>query len=131
MTLLVAPAYASILALIFFALSIRTLRVRRKAQVAVGDGGNIQLLRAMRAHANFAEYTPFALLLIAFMELEGLSHGLVHAHCLALLVGRCAHAFGVSQIKEDFRFRVVGMTLTLTTILSSSAFLIFQTLHAK
>ena len=131
MTLLVAPAYASILALIFFALSIRTLRVRRKAQVAVGDGGNIQLLRAMRAHANFAEYTPFALLLIAFMELEGLSHRLVHAHCLALLVGRCTHAFGVSQIKEDFRFRVVGMTLTLTTILSSSAFLIFQTLHAR
>jgi uncharacterized protein len=131
MTLLVVPAYASALALIFFVLSIRTLRVRRKAQVAVGDGGNIQLLRAMRAHANFAEYTPFALLLIAFMELEGLSLGLVHAHCLALLIGRCSHAFGVSQIKEDFRFRVVGMTLTLTTILSSSAFLIFQTLHAK
>lgn len=131
MTLLVVPGYASILAFIFFFLSIRTLRLRRKAQVAVGDGGNIQLLRAMRAHANFAEYTPIALLLITFMELEGLSHLLVHAHCVALLVGRCSHAFGVSQIREDFRFRVVGMTLTLTTILSSSAFLIFQTLYAK
>jgi hypothetical protein len=125
MKLLVAPGYAAILAILFFFLSVRTLRVRRQAQVAVGDGGNVRLLRAMRAHANFAEYTPIALLLIAFMELGGLSHVLVHVHCLALLAGRCSHAFGVSQIKEDFRFRVVGMTLTLAAILSSSVFLIF------
>jgi uncharacterized protein len=131
MTLSIVPAYASILAIIFVVLSVRTLSVRRKARVAVGDGGNIQLLRAARAHANFAEYTPFALLLITFMELKGVSHLLLHAHCAALLVGRCSHAFGVSQIQENFRFRVVGMALTLSTILSSSAFLIIQLLHGK
>jgi uncharacterized protein len=131
MTLSIVPVYASILAIIFVVLSVRTLRMRRKVRVAVGDGGNIQLLRAVRAHANFAEYTPFALLLITFMELKGVSHVLLHAHCAALLVGRCSHAFGVSQIQENFRFRVVGMALTLTTILSSSVFLIFQTLYGK
>ena len=73
MTLSITPVYAAIFAIIFVLLSVRTLRERRKARVAVGGGGNIQLLRAARAHANFAEYTPFALLLITFMELKGLS----------------------------------------------------------
>ena len=131
MTLSVVPIYASILAIIFVVLSVRTLRTRRKAQVAVGDGGNIELLRASRAHANFAEYTPFALLLITFMELTGVSHLLLHVHCLALLVGRCSHAIGVSRVDEDFRFRVVGMALTLPTILSASLFLIVLPLAGR
>ncbi|MEN9842262.1 MAG: hypothetical protein RLZZ612_91 [Pseudomonadota bacterium] len=33
-------------------------------RVAVGDGGHPELLRAMRVHANFAEYVPLSLGLI-------------------------------------------------------------------
>jgi uncharacterized membrane protein YecN with MAPEG domain len=131
MTLSVVPIYASILAIIFVVLSVRTLRKRRKTQVAVGDGGNVELLRASRVHANFAEYTPFALLLITLMELKDFPRLLLHVHCLALLVGRCSHAIGVSRIDEDFRFRVVGMALTLSTILSASAFLIVMPLLGR
>ena len=50
--------YSALLALLFCALSLRTLLLRRKLRVAVGDAGNLQLLRAMRVHANFAEYVP-------------------------------------------------------------------------
>ena len=131
MTLSVVPVYAAIFGLVFVVLSVRTLRVRRKAKVAVGDGGNIELLRASRAHANFAEYTPFALLLIAFMELKSFSYLLIHIHCLVLLVGRCSHAYGVSQTPENFRFRVVGMGLTLPTILSASLLLIVLPLFGR
>jgi uncharacterized membrane protein YecN with MAPEG domain len=35
---------------------------------------------------------------------------------LALLVGRCAHAWGVSRTPEDFRFRITGMMCTFTVI---------------
>lgn len=32
------------------------------------------------------------------------------------MIGRLSHAYGVSQLKEDFRFRITGMVLTFTVI---------------
>ena len=79
--------YAGILALFFVALSVRTLRTRRRNQIAVGDGGNSEMLRAMRVHGNFAEYAPLALLLIALVESNGAGANWVHALGTALVVG--------------------------------------------
>jgi uncharacterized protein len=112
--------YAALLALIFVALSVRTLGMRRALGIAIGDAGNEALLRAMRAHANFAEYVPFALLLIYLVEQTGTNAGFVQALCLSLLIGRISHAVGVSRVKERLAFRVVGMVLTLTPILSAA-----------
>ena len=112
----VTPVYATLLGLLFIALSLRTIRLRRRHQIAVGDGNNSELRRAMRVHANFAEYVPLALLLIFFVELNGASKWWVHALALALLGGRLAHAWGVSQTKENFRYRVSGMVLTFGVI---------------
>ena len=55
--LIIAP-YVAVLALIFVVLSVRTLSLRRKLGAGVGDGGSQKLVKAVRAHANFAEYTP-------------------------------------------------------------------------
>jgi uncharacterized membrane protein YecN with MAPEG domain len=112
----VTPVYATLLGLLFIALSVRTIRLRRKHQVAVGDGNNSELRRAMRVHANFAEYVPLALLLIFFVELDGTPKWWVHALAIALVCGRLAHAWGVSQTKENFRYRVSGMVLTFGVI---------------
>lgn len=60
--------YAALLALLFVALSIRTLLMRRRLGIAIGDAGNESMLRAMRVHSNFAEYVPLSLLLIYFVE---------------------------------------------------------------
>jgi uncharacterized membrane protein YecN with MAPEG domain len=62
--MLITPFYAAFLGLGFVTLSILTLRLRRKFKIALGDGGNKQLLRAIRVHSNFAEYVPLALILI-------------------------------------------------------------------
>lgn len=112
----VTPVYATLLGFLFIALSVRTIRLRRKHQVAVGDGNNSELRRAMRVHANFAEYVPLALLLIFFVELDGTPKWWVHALAFALVCGRFAHAWGVSQTKENFRYRVYGMVLTFSVI---------------
>ena len=112
----VTPVYATLLGLLFIALSVRTIRLRRKHQVAVGDGNNSELRRAMRVHANFADYVPLALLLIFFVELDGTLKWWVHALAIALVCGRLAHAWGVSQTKENFRYRVSGMVLTFGVI---------------
>lgn len=122
--------YAAILTLLFVTLSMRTIRLRRSLKIGIGDNGNKLLLRAMRAHSNFAEYVPISLILIALVEIQKANLIFVHALGLVLCLGRFIHAFGVSQEKEDFRFRVSGMVLTFVVLLSSSAFLIWNSATA-
>jgi uncharacterized membrane protein YecN with MAPEG domain len=50
------------LTLIFLWLSFRVIRYRRAERIPLGSGGNAALERAIRAHANFAENVPFAVL---------------------------------------------------------------------
>ena len=122
--LYVTPLYAASIALLFVALSIRTLRLRRRFQVAIGPGEEPLLIRAMRVHANFAEYAPIALLLMLFVELLTRNATLVHALGVLLLAGRALHAYGVSQVRENFRYRVSGMALTFTVIISAAVILL-------
>lgn len=124
----IVPIYAAVLAILFVILSIQTIRARRKFQIALGDAGNAQMLRAIGVHANFAEYTPLAILLLFFVEGRGATPFLVHALCLLLLLGRISHAYGVSQVKENFKFRVSGMVMTFAVILSTSAYLLFASI---
>jgi uncharacterized protein len=122
----IVPIYASILAVLFVLLSVRTLRLRRRLQIAIGDGQDPAMLRAMRVHANFAEYVPLALLLMYFVESSGAHPLLVHLLALCLVAGRISHAFGVSQIKENYGFRVSGMALTFTCLLIGAAYLLLR-----
>jgi hypothetical protein len=124
MTVHVVALYAALLALLFVGLSIRTLRLRRSLRIAVGDGGNPAMLRAMRVHSNFAEYVPLGLILLLLAEAGGTPAWLLHGLGACLLAGRCAHAYGVSRPTEDFRYRVFGMAMTFTTLLVSSACLL-------
>lgn len=116
--------YAALLALLYVVLSVRTLQLRRRLRIAIGDAGSTEMLRAMRVHSNFAEYVPLSLLLVYFTELSDAPSVLVHALGVCLLVGRLSHAFGVSQPKENFKFRVFGMALTFTALGVSSAYLL-------
>jgi len=115
--------YAALLAVIFVALSVRTLLLRRRLGIAIGDGDDAQMLRAMRAHANFAEYVPLSLLLFFFAEVAGASALSLHALGASLLAGRLSHAVGVSRVDERYAFRVMGMALTLGPLLLAAGFL--------
>jgi len=122
----IVPLYASMLALLFVVLSIRTVQVRRRLKIVIGDAGNHAMLRAMRVHSNFAEYVPLSLLLIFFVELRGANVLLVHALAWCLVLGRASHAFGVSQIRENYRFRVFGITMTFVTLVAASVYLLYS-----
>jgi len=124
----VTPLYAALLALIFVALSLRTIRLRRRYRVGVGDGSHAELQRATRVHANFAEYVPLALLLIYFVETGGGPLLLIHTLAIALLSGRLLHAWGVSQVRENYRYRTVGMVLTFSVILAACLYLLLERL---
>lgn len=122
----VTPFYAALFALLFFALSVRTIRLRRRHQVAVGDAGNAELLRAIRVHSNFAEYVPLALLLVFMLEIDGASRVLIHLLSAVLLIGRVSHAYGVRKVEEDYRFRVFGMACTFATLVGAAIFLLVR-----
>ncbi len=126
----ILPLYAALLGILFFYLSVRTIGLRRKLQIGIGASDSPEMLRAMRVHANFAEYAPLVLLLIFLVEQQGAPALLVHALALCLLLGRAIHAWGVSQVKERFVFRVTGMAMTFTAMLTASAYLLYKTLAA-
>ena len=114
------PLYAALFGLVLVALSVRTLRLRRQLQIGIGHGNNAVMERAMRVHANFCEYVPMALLLIFLLETVVGGTYWIHVLGLGLLTGRVLHAFGVSQVGEDYRYRVAGMALTFTVIISAA-----------
>ena len=94
----IVPCYAAALALLYVYLSFRVIQVRRSAKQAIGNGGVADLERRARVHANFAEYVPFALVLLAMAELRGAWAPLLYGLCLLLVAGRCTHAWGVGRV---------------------------------
>lgn len=124
MTPLITSLYAGLLALLFFALSVHTIRQRRALQVALGDQGQPLLKRAVRAHANFAEYVPLILLMIMMLELHQMPAWVLHGLGLTLLIGRGLHAWGITRPEEDYRWRVTGMSMTFVCLLLSAVLLI-------
>jgi uncharacterized membrane protein YecN with MAPEG domain len=113
----ITPVYAGILTLLFIVLSVRVIGLRRMSGVGLGDGGNRELLRRQRVHGNFAEYVPFALILMSLAELQHVLGWLLHAIGILLLAGRLAHAYAVGQEPEQTGGRVLGMALTFTALL--------------
>lgn len=113
------------LTLIFIWLSFRVIRYRRAERIPLGSGGNPALERAIRAHANFAEFVPFAVLLLILAEWGGAWPLLVHALGALLVAARLSHGVGMVQDPEDYRFRVCGMmgTFSVMGIAAVAAFL--------
>jgi len=102
--------------LLFILLSVRVIGARRQEKQSLGHGESPSLLRRMRVHANFAEYAPLGIVLLGLSESLTTSALLLHGIGGLLLVGRIVHAFGVSQAKENFGFRIAGMLMTFTAI---------------
>lgn len=123
--LIVSPLYVGLCALIFVVLSARVIRGRTRRQVKFGHGGHADLETAIRVHGNFAEYVPLALLVIVLVEAAGFSRYWVHALGIALVVGRLAHAHGLSAAKQQSRSCIVGMTLTFTVLVIGGLLLIW------
>src|SRR3954470_22153720 len=87
--------YLGLLALLYAALALEVARLRRGNRVLFGDGEILRLRRAIRAHANFIEYVPITALLVAMLEMSGLSTARVHLMMGALLLARLLHPLGM------------------------------------
>jgi len=117
---IVTALYAGLLGLLAFAVAAPPGRLRGKLGISYGDGGNQALQFAMRRHANFAEWVPLLLILIALLELNGVSKTTIHTLGAALLVSRLLHAVGIraETIKSLPRF-LGALGTALVTVVSS------------
>ena len=125
----IVPVYAAIFGLMFIYLSICVIKQRRSAKVSIGDGNEPALRKAIAVHNNFSQYVPFALLLIAFVELNHALATITHGLCACLLVGRVAHAYGLAQPVQIMKLRQIGVLLTFGVIFIAAFYLLGNAIY--
>lgn len=112
--MIVTPFYTGLLALFFFVLSMRVVQVR--GRVSLGDGGDPVVLRRMRGQANFAEYVPLILLMMAFLELRHVGAPWLHVIGATLLVARLLHGVAFTFTSKWWFGRFFGTLLTFVIL---------------
>ncbi len=107
--------FAGLCAILQTALTALVIRQRTQARVSLLDGGNQELLQRIRAHGNFVETAPMALLLMALLEMNGLADGWLWGFGGLLVIGRVLHAYGLLSGRVGLP-RLLGMSMTLFVI---------------
>ncbi len=118
--------YAALSALLVLWLAVRVMQQRRISRIGIGDGGDRELFRRIRVHANAIEYLPIALLLLLITEINQTQAWIVHVAGVAIVIGRILHAAGLSRSSGPSTGRVVGTLLTLVVVVGLSLLLIWQ-----
>ncbi len=109
------------LGLLAVALGSQVIIRRVLLRVEAGDGGLPQMAQAVRAHANFSEHVPMALLLLGAVEMLGYGNSVVGGLGMALVLARLASAIGLSRSLGPSFARQAGASVTLLVMLASSA----------
>ena len=118
--------YAALCALLVVILGLRVAYYRHSHKVGVGDNGDRALVKRVRAHGNAVENVPIALLLLLLLELNQTQPAWIHACGIVLVIGRIAHAIGLSMSTGASLARFVGTLLTWTLILVMALLLLWQ-----
>jgi uncharacterized membrane protein YecN with MAPEG domain len=126
----VSLTFAGALALLNLWLAFRVIQVRRSGKVLVGDGDNPLLVCRMRAQANFVEYTPFVLILMALIEIAGGPKPWLWGIGIVYVLGRIVHAFGMDRRTMPNPARGVGACVTWAILLGLGLWAIWMASHA-
>lgn len=119
-SLQVTALFAALFALIQIPLTIAVGYRRAKTGIQFGDGGDVVMLRRMRAHANFTETVPVTLIAMAGPESLGAPEALLVAGGLSLLAGRALHY--LTLLRSGFGTgRAIGMVLTFSAMAAFGA----------
>ncbi len=98
---------------------------RAKTGIFFLHGGDDDLLRLMRAHGNFVEYVPLALLALAGAELVGAPVWLVAGCGAVLIVARLTHYFSLRASPSGIG-RAIGAGSTNAIMLVLSLTILWQ-----
>jgi uncharacterized protein len=132
MKLPITSITAAILSLIFLVLSVRVSRARRASKTSLGYGqasaapakGHeiTPLFVAARTQANFAEYVPFCILMMALIEAQGGTQLQLASFGGLLIAARLLHPFGMGRPSPNVP-RFLGAALTYLLLLAGAVWL--------
>ena len=118
-----AALWSGLLVLLLVALSVRVVLGRQKHRVALGDGGNDDMVLRGRIFGNAAEYIPVGVGALAVLTLLGLPAYAIHAVGGVLFLGRLLHASGLTAGKPT-PGRLFGMVLTYLALIAAAGMLL-------
>lgn len=114
----ITALYAGLLALLIVILALLVVKLRLSLRIGIGDGGNRDLQRAMRAHGNAVEYVPLFLVLLALFELNHADPAWLHAFGAVFFVSRLMHAWGLLTSAGVSFGRTLGVCGTLLALIA-------------
>ncbi len=115
--------FTIIFIIFYLILTIITIKERRSSKVVYGDDNNKKLIKAIRAHANFFEFTVFFIISSFLLEILDANQIYVLFVNIVFLLGRISHAY--SMLKEKILFRVIGMMATLNIYALNCIYLLY------
>jgi uncharacterized membrane protein YecN with MAPEG domain len=122
---MITALYAAILGFLGAALTINAIRHRVRSGVSTGDGKDAGLAQAIRAHGNFAEQVPLALLVISFAEVLGSRPLVVHVLGVVLVAARLLSAYALNRSLAQTPQRNFAAAVTqLVVVVASAAILL-------
>lgn len=128
MTLQVTTLLAGVFALLMVPLSLQvSMRRIKLGGVSSGSASDEILRRRIRAHGNFIEYAPTALIAVGLIEFGGGSRSLVVGLAIAFCLSRVIHAIGMlysstptlraaAMLVQHAAFLVAGVWLVLKAV---------------
>jgi uncharacterized membrane protein YecN with MAPEG domain len=116
----VSAFYAALAGLVCVVLSIMVIRLRGVTRTSIGGGDDPRMSRMTRVFGNFTEYAALVLVLLVLAEMLGVSRTWLHIYGVAFILGRIAHAIGLSRTLKVNVGRTAGMVLTLGTTIALS-----------
>jgi uncharacterized membrane protein YecN with MAPEG domain len=119
---------AGVLIVLQMALLLSVVVTRRHRRQSLGDGGDSDLLRAIRRHGNLAENAGIFIAGFTLLELLGVGRLRLEVICGAFVLGRVSHAIGLSRKHTVNPFRIGGVFVTVAVGLTLGVWLIRKTL---
>jgi uncharacterized membrane protein YecN with MAPEG domain len=113
---------AGLLGLLAISLTVSVGRLRAQKKIWLGDGGDPEMLAAIRAHGNFMEYVPLSLALIYFAS-DYYGYWPIAITSLVLLLSRVLHAGGLLGFIP--LGRTIGASGTVIVIAVASAMCVY------
>jgi uncharacterized membrane protein YecN with MAPEG domain len=104
-------------------LMFRVGQVRIGKKINLGDGGDALMLSRIRAHGNFTENAPLALLGLIGLAMLSAHPIALHIFGAGFFIGRILHAMGMAG--SFGQGRLIGTLLTLLTYFGQAAYLLF------
>jgi uncharacterized membrane protein YecN with MAPEG domain len=111
---------AAILGLLGAALTANVIVARVGTGVTAGDGSMARLAQAIRAHANFVEQAPIALILIGFAEASAARPIVVNILGIALIAARFASGIALNRSLGPSPLRQFGGGMSVLVAAAAS-----------